>query len=371
MSAADVIALAADQQEMVDAMIEHFNADHSDTVLFVARYGGACREASDAEIMHVGESAVTFEVTVDRSRHLTQMAYPDGAMVTASDPTVGITAADVQAVVFGCLQSARDMAGQTVPLTSIELEVANRSSLPTSHAVVSTVRSLTPNLREVVLEGDFEGVEVLGGDDFVYLIVAPPGRSDDFLSHYSMSDYMDASRDQRPPAAYYTVRHLDRAAGRMTLWMVVHDDAAGVGAWSKRCAVGDRVALWGPRRGTRVSFDRAVYLFVTDESGFAAVANLVRQTPIGSRVVVIAETIDEHHTIDLGFDTRWVFRGDREPGVGTAMLDTVRALDPGERPIVFAAGESRQMTAIRKYVRNELVIPSCDVSATGYWRRRA
>jgi NADPH-dependent ferric siderophore reductase len=52
------------------------------------------------------------------------------------------------------------------------------------------------------------------------------------------------------------------------------------------------------------------------------------------------------------------------------LLDAVlgASFDPATTT-VFAAGESREVTAIRKHLRKRLQMPPDRVHCTGYWRR--
>ena len=91
----------------------------------------------------------------------------------------------------------------------------------------------------------------------------------------------------------------------------------------------------------------------------------------------MAEVRDETERQDLpagdGIEVTWVHRGDAEPGtVPQRTLDAVRALRLPDGPgYVWGGGESRVMTAVRRYVRHELDLPRHRVSLIGYWRHAA
>ncbi len=237
---------------------------------------------------------------------------------------------------------------------------------------VAEVRDLTPNLREIVLSGGLESFSSLGGDQFVYLMVPRPGGTE-IPDGSTMAALQSAEPDDAPLAAYYTVRAWDEVRHRITLWAVLHGHDGGVGGWAERCGVGDRVAFWGPREGFGATHGAQSYLFVADESGLAAVAALIDALPADVRVRVIAETVDADHELRFDRDdveVTWLHRGTDRPGTGSRLLDQVRAaVTDGDRLIAFGAAESRQITAVRKYLRHELGMPASTVSMTGYWRR--
>src|SRR5690606_35404917 len=117
------------------------------------------------------------------------------------------------------------------------------------------------------------------------------------------------------------------------------------------------------------------HLFVTDESGFCAVAAIVEGLPAVDSATVIAETVDAGHAITFPGErtnVRWHYRHDQPPGTGVGLGDMVRVAVEhagGSVATVFGAGESRQMSAIRRYLRHEAGMPASAVSMTGYWRR--
>jgi NADPH-dependent ferric siderophore reductase len=367
--------LAPDVRQVVDDTLEHFNANHADTVLLLARHAAGVPGATDAEAVSVDAEGVDFEVRVGAVRTTARMPFA----------TRATTADDVSAHVMTLLGLARERAGEGVPLTSLEREVAQQGAIPTLSAEVIATRAVTPNLREIVVGGPgLATFESIGGDQFVYVLVARPGRR--LPDGYSIGDWMADEPDTRPYGAYYTVRAWDPRNSRVVLWAVAHGHHEGVGSWFARCVPGDRLALWGPREGfwgngayvPHATGEGRHHLFVTDESGFGAVAALLDALDRNDTATVLAETVDEGHAIPFPggrTNTVWCYRSGAEPGTGSALHDLVvqAAGGTGGRAFAtaFGAGESRQITAIRKYVRHELGMPAGQVSMTGYWRRGA
>jgi NADPH-dependent ferric siderophore reductase len=249
------------------------------------------------------------------------------------------------------------------------------TELSTMHSSVAEARWLTPNLREVVLEGGLDDFDSWGGDQFAYLFVARPGGI--LPADYTMSAHRTAEPAARPLGGYYTVRSRDADRGRVTLWMVAHGHPASVGGWAATCRAGDRVALWGPRRGIEPRPDARRWLFVADECGFGAVAALLDGLPAGSTARVIAETVDEDHATvdfataatDIEVDIEWRFRRDDAPGSGAGLLAAVTGVSAGSDVAVFGATELRSATAIRTRLRDEVGLGADQIHVTGYWRR--
>jgi len=349
----------------LDVTIEHLNANHADSVLLVARYAAGCVEADDAELSGVDREGVDLDVRIGDRRVPVRWSFGE---------VVG-SAAEVRAQLEGAIGAARSAAGDRMPITSIEQERREQALIPTCYTAVAAVRWLNGGLLEVELAGGLDEFATRGGDQFFYMMMPRPG-AEPIPDGYTMADYMAQADDERPMGAYYTVRRWDAERRRMTIWVVLHGHEAGAGGWFGQCRVGDRVVIWGPRHSFGPPVGARQQLLLADETGFAAVAVLLEETPAGRPSTVMLETTDEHHTIDLsGFPdatVQWLFRGDDEAGTGDALLRAVRALDPDSAGLVaFGAAESRQITAVRRYLRDDIGLPAANVFMTGYWRRGA
>ena len=270
------------------------------------------------------------------------------------------------------LATARQNAGEREPLTSLERELASTATLPTHLGEVVRSQVLTDNLFEVTVGGlhDFEPV---GFDEFVYVMAAPVG--DAIGDGFAMADFQAQAPGGPVAGAYYTVRRWRPGTAEVDLWVVVHGHGDGVAARLARAEPGTRLALWGPRRGFRPPAGASSVLMLADETGFAAVAALIEQVDERIPITAVLETVDERHRPELpsrpGLDLRWVYRGDDPPGTGGRLRAAAAPLEPGQDASVFGAGESREMTAIRKHLRRERSQRSDQVHLTGYWRRPA
>jgi NADPH-dependent ferric siderophore reductase len=346
----------------LEATLEHFNGNHADTILLLARFGAGRPEADDAEAVAVDSGGIDFAVRVRGEPTTARLEFPSAMS----------TYADLQDCFLAKVTEARATAGELMPITSLERELQNRGSLPTHIAEVVEVRGLTPNLVEIVLEGGFDEFNSEGGDQFLYTMVQ---RSADepVPADHTMAAQMELDPGTGPIAAYYTARAFDAETGRLTLWAVLHGHDDGVGGWAARCKPGERVALWGPREGMGARHDARSHLFVADESGFAAVAALLDDLPPGAVGHAILETVDASHVVDIpdrsGVEVTWVFRSGEAPGVTNHLLEAVVDLDFDTSGLVaFGAAESRHVSAIRRYLRQELGMSAQCVYMTGYWR---
>lgn len=242
------------------------------------------------------------------------------------------------------------------------------ATFPTVHGRVAAVRQLTDDLLEVTLAG-FDGYPLTGGDEFVYTMVSSADGG--IPSSATLHDVLEQAPDGPMRGAYYTVRRSRPAAGELDLWVVDHGHPGSVGAWMARAEVGAPVALWGPRCGFRPHPDTRHLLLVADASGFAAVAALIDALPADRRATAVLAgygSADRPPMPDHpGVRFVWTSAGD-----GDRLLRTVATHVGADRPdAAFGAAESRQVTRVRRFVRDVVGVPAERVSMTGYWRRAA
>jgi NADPH-dependent ferric siderophore reductase len=155
--------------------------------------------------------------------------------------------------------------------------------------------------------------------------------------------------------------------------MVRHGDEGPASAWADRAAPGDPVALWGPRTAYHPPTGTDWHLLVADETGLPAVAAILESLPTGAVARVFAEVADETERQDLPAapcaDVTWLYRDGAPAGTTALLADAVRAMPwPGGTPYVWGGGESRAMTAVRRYVRGDLGLAREEVSLVAYWR---
>lgn len=247
-------------------------------------------------------------------------------------------------------------------------DTAPVATFPTLHGRVAAARRLTADLLEVTLAG-FEGSPLAGGDEFVYTMVSYEGGG--IPAATTLHDVLEQAPGGPMRGAYYTVRRSRPAAGELDLWVVDHGHPGSVGAWMAEARVGDPVALWGPRCGFRPPPDTRHVLLVADATGLAAVAALIDALPADRRATAVLAgcgSTDRPPMPDHpGVRFVWTSADD-----GDRLLRTVATHVAADRPdAAFGAAESRQVTRVRRFVRDVLGVPADRVSMTGYWRRTA
>ncbi len=340
-------------------MVEHLNANHADTIAFVVGHLSGSPNGVHADIVSVDTQGVDFVIAADGSKH--RAAFLE-------DIT---TLTDIHAGLIQLITAARE-AHPDAPVTSLEREMASARSLPTWVTTVAQVRNLSPEMREIVLSGGLADFPARGGDQFVHLMVATDNAP--IPDEYSFAQWSKSS--PQPPGAYYTVRRYDPDTESLTLWVTLHGNESGVGRWAATCSPGDRVAVWGPRDGVRIPPETHRVLLLSDLTGAAAVATLIDELAASPdrQVDAIIEIGDDNDQLPInersGVTVEWRSRGTAAPGTSGELLAAVRErnIDP-TRTVVFGAGEAHEMTAIRRYLRDDLGMSGRAVHAVSYWRR--
>ena len=345
-----------------EATIEHFNANHADTVLFVARHLTATPGLVDAEFGDFDPSGLVLNV-VDG----------DGPRVVRVDFESTITSiGDMQVHLRGHLVAAR-AADPDGALTSMEREQARQGSIPTRVVDVVAFEDLAPNLRQITI-GGLGDHEPLGPDDFFLVMLPKEGLDHQLDGTHDFAYFMALPDDEKPAWAYYTCRRFRPEVGEMDLWFVLHDHEGAVSSWARRVQVGDRAGLWGPREGFEPPADTTAYLLVGDETGLGAFAAILDSADGGVPVHAVVESDDGKPVIDLPArpkDTvQWVSRDGADHGRGSALLDAVSALTLDTNGLyAYGAAESREITAVRKHLRHVVGMAATQVEMIGYWRR--
>lgn len=220
---------------------------------------------------------------------------------------------------------------------------------------------LTAELLQITLSGVDH--PVLGGDEYHYVMV-PEHRDDNIAT---------LSPETASLGAYYTARARRLDDQEMDLWVVLHSTSEGVAQWAANAKVGDWVGVWGACVTFQPPEETTKLLVVCDASGYAAAASILDGLPATHQALVLAEVADLDHCPPLpngpGIEIRWVERHGSPAGMSGVLPDAVEALSIDSVGLyVFGAGESREMTRVRRYVRDSLGLRPDQESALGYWR---
>lgn len=355
----------AEEHSGIESVIEHLEANHGDTLHFIAtqRVEDVTDRDGTAAVTELDPSGVTFQIGELGEPELRRFDFAG---------TVSSTA-ELQGELMALLGSARQ-GRPGHPKTSIENERDRTSELRTWVGEVVRIEPVTKNLVEVTLSG-LDDMPQMGGDEFFYVMVPNPASPDALGANMAMSEVQALAADEQPiAAAYYTTRRRRGVAGEVDIWILDHGHDDGVAGLVLRANIGQPVVLWGPRRGYEPPADTDAYLLVCDETGLPACCAIIESLGTGDRVDLVVEVVDaDHHPAIPAHDAltiHWSYRGATPAGTAGGLLELVQALDsPSDHTYAFGAGESREITAVRRHLRNEVGLAAPRVHMTGYWRR--
>ncbi len=364
------------EEEVAEAapeFIQAMNADFADSTLFVAQVLGERPELTAARLEGLSPAGVTLAVTGPAGGEEPLAIAFDEPVTELDDLTMRL---------FGLVTRAREVSG-TEGRTSAEAEIAAWDSYRTMITEVVAVEDVHPHLRRITFTGDdLAGMVLPGPDAFLYVLLPPPGRTELTIdSSFTWEGYNHMPEAERPVGAYYTVRRWDPEACRVEMLFVLHGDHDGGGegpasSWAAKAAVGDPVALWGPRTSFEPPAGTERYVLVADETGLPAIAAILEWLDPAVPVQVVAEVADTTSRQQLParptVDVTWCHRDGAEAGTTTLLPDAVRGLAPfGENTYVWGGGESRTFATVRRHVRHERGLPREAVGLITYWRRAA
>lgn len=260
-------------------------------------------------------------------------------------------------------------------------------AIPTHVTTVVRAERVSPTFRRLTFGGGLERFASIAPDEFVYVLVPPPGRTELSVgTDFTWLGYYGIDEAERPVGAYYTVREHRPESGELDVDVFLHDEPGPASTWAATAGPGDPAALWGPRTAWEPPGDTDWWLLVADETGLPATARILRTLPSDAVARVFVEAVDEadvralpagpnvevtwlgpaaHHA--AGFVAERPADGDAAPW--DALVDAVRATDlPEGTPYAWGGGESRALTALRKYLRKDVGLPRHRVSLVAYWR---
>jgi NADPH-dependent ferric siderophore reductase len=217
---------------------------------------------------------------------------------------------------------------------------------------VARVDRLAPKMVRVVLRGeDLPGFTSLGFDDHVKL----------FFPEQAMRDF--------------TPRRYDADAGELWIDFYLHD-AGPAASWASQVAVGQELAVGGPRGSSVISLEGIdVHVLVGDETALPAIGRRLEELSPQVRALVVLDAEDEAHGYPLAsaaqLEVVKVPPGD-SASRADRIIEVLRNLRyPTGSCFTWVAAESHVARAIRRYLMSERGVDKRWIKAAGYWRRGA
>jgi NADPH-dependent ferric siderophore reductase len=162
----------------------------------------------------------------------------------------------------------------------------------------------------------------------------------------------------------YTPRHYDPVSHELTIEFALHGEGH-CSDWARQAAVGQRVAIGGPR-GSMIVPALGWQLLAGDATALPAIRRRLDELPAAVRVTVIvavAEPVQLHAAARL--EVVQVADGGR-------LVEAIRALDvPLQDAFVWFGGEASIARQVRDVVHGEKAFPREWSRISAYWKRGA
>lgn len=237
---------------------------------------------------------------------------------------------------------------------------------------VARVERLSARFVRVTLAGGLDRFRPVGPDQFVYVLLPPPGRAALTVdATFTWSRYEELAELDRPVGAYYTVREHRPDRGEVDLDVFLHDPAGPGSGWAATAEPGSPAALWGPRTAWQPPSGTARWLLVVDETGIPALEAVVASRPPGLSVTALIEASDpaDLSHLDLEVEVHHVWRSGAPAGTTDLLVEAVRDLELAPDWLyAWGGAESRAMRDVRRHLRAEVGLAREQVSMTPYWR---
>ncbi|MDJ0318320.1 siderophore-interacting protein [Arthrobacter antibioticus] len=260
----------------------------------------------------------------------------------------------------------------TTAVDGQEIQLRIHRLVPRLLCVVDDVM-LAPSMRRLVFGGDdlrepFPFLP-LAVADHVKLVFPEPATGEIHLPAVADGRLVMPPGRPRPLFRDYTVRALDRVAGRLTIDFVLHDHGPA-GRWARSATTGDQLGFLGPRGSHLYPGGFENYLIAGDETALPAMARWMEELPAGATAHVFASLASMAEKVELprraGTTLRYLDRSVHGPGV---LADAVRAFAaPVDGLFVWVAGEASAVRPIRSHVRDVLGVPAGHTDIDGYWK---
>lgn len=245
-------------------------------------------------------------------------------------------------------------------------------AIPTHVTEVARVERVSARFVRVTLAGGLDGFRPVGPDQFVYVLLPPPGRVELTVdATFTWTRYEELAEEDRPVGAYYTVREHRPDPGEVDLDVFLHDPAGSGSGWAATTEPGAPAALWGPRTAWQPPPGTERWLLVVDETGVPALEAVVASRPPELPVTAVIEASDpaDLSHLDLDAEVHLVWRTGARAGTTDLLVDAVRALDLAPEGLyAWGGAESRAMRDVRRHLRTEVGLDREQVSMTPYWR---
>ncbi|HRO60492.1 MAG TPA: siderophore-interacting protein [Burkholderiaceae bacterium] len=232
------------------------------------------------------------------------------------------------------------------------------------HVQLLAREAVSPGFLRLTLGGpELKGFLSAGFDDHVKLILPQAGQDRPNLP--VMIDGRPHIDGERPTMRDYTPLRYAPVDDTLLMDFAIHGPGPAA-EWARGAPIGQWLGLAGPRGSLLVPADLQWHWLFGDETAMPAIERRLAELPAGSRAVVrvqLADPADRRAWRSAAaLDLQWV----------DSLAKAVRPLDiPLGDGFIWAAGESRTMTELRKLLLAKQRVDPKRMRIASYWKRGA
>ena len=140
--------------------------------------------------------------------------------------------------------------------------------------------------------------------------------------------------------------------------------------------MGQQLGIGGPR-GSAIIPAAAIdlHLMIGDETALPAIERRLEELPPGAKALVVIEVeagCEQPLTSRADVQSVWLTRNQQQPATAAALIASLRSLQfEPRRCFAWAATETQEVRAIRRYLMQERGFDKSWIKAAGYWQRGA
>lgn len=244
---------------------------------------------------------------------------------------------------------------------------------------VVRTEDITPRMRRITLGGpelaafEREGLHLgafhaPGFDDHVKVLFATDGDVESVLPiQRTMS--IDWPPAENRAGRDYTPRRL--GPGELVLDFVRHGDGPAA-RWAESAKPGDTLHIVGPKSSVVLPASLDAIILAGDETALPAIGRYLDERPNDAPAHLVIELRDPSARQELALGTAdtitWLLTPEDAP---SRLTEAVQNLAwPDGAVYVWAAGESRALLPLRRWLARDRGLPKSHISVTGYWHAR-
>jgi NADPH-dependent ferric siderophore reductase len=234
---------------------------------------------------------------------------------------------------------------------------------------VLRVEKISPGFVKVIFGGtDLEGFTSLSFDDHLKIFLTTNAPTANAVAS-GAGGRGTGAQDERGIMRDYTPRSFNPGKLELTLEFALHGEGAAT-AWAAQVTPGQRLSIGGPRGSFVIPTDYDWQLLIGDETALPGIARRLEELPAGTKVFSFIQVDDLADRRELetkaSLVEQWM---STSPNALAAAVKNFKT--PAGEGFAWAAGEAKDIAAVREVLVNTHGLDKDHIRAAAYWKRGA